>query len=117
MRVPPDQSATRSAARCSARSGSRPASSRVMRVSRVPNANASTRAARGDAGLHVLEQHARVGRHRARDVEHEHEPPRALGRRAPAALEQLAALAQREARVVARRSGTGRAGASGACGG
>ena len=54
--------------------------------------------ARRDARLHVLEQHARVGRHRARDVEHEHEPPRPLRRRAPAALEQLAAVAQRAPR-------------------
>ena len=44
MRVPPDQSWTASAARRSARSGSRPDSSRVTRVSRVPNTNASTRA-------------------------------------------------------------------------
>ena len=43
MRVPPDQSATAPAARASAASGSRDDSSRVMRVSRVPSANASTR--------------------------------------------------------------------------
>ena len=97
MRVPPDQSSTRSAARASARSGSRPASSRVIRVSRVPKAKASTRALGGDAGLHVLQQHARVGRHRARDVADEHEPARALGRLAVAALDQLAAVAQRGA--------------------
>ena len=52
---------------------------------------------RGDAGLQVLEHHARVRRHRARDVAHEHEPPRALGGLAVAALEQLAAVAQRGA--------------------
>ena len=44
IRVPPDQSLTAAAARASARSESRPRSSRVTRVSRVPNTNASTRA-------------------------------------------------------------------------
>ena len=43
MRVPPEKSVTAAAARSSARSWSRPASSWVMRVSRVPKANASTR--------------------------------------------------------------------------
>ena len=49
----------------------------------------------GDAGLQVLEHHPRVRRHRARDVADEHEPPRALGGLAVAALEQLAAVPQR----------------------
>src|SRR5919199_3784317 len=43
MRVPPDQSTTAADARSSARSGSRRPSSCVIRVSRVPNTNASTR--------------------------------------------------------------------------
>ena len=43
IRVPPEKSTTAAVARRSASSWSRPASSRVMRVSRVPKANASTR--------------------------------------------------------------------------
>ena len=43
MRVPPDQSATVAETRARPMSGSRPASSRVTRVSCVPNTNASTR--------------------------------------------------------------------------
>ena len=43
IRVPPAKSVTAAAARSSARSWSRPPSSLVIRVSRVPNANASTR--------------------------------------------------------------------------
>ena len=53
--------------------------------------------ARRDRGLQVLQQHPRVGRHRARDVADEHEPARALGRLAVAALDELAAVAQRDA--------------------
>ena len=41
--MPPDQSDTAAAARATAASGSRPPSSRVTRVRRVPNTNASTR--------------------------------------------------------------------------
>ena len=77
-----------------------------MRVSRVPKANASTRARRGDAGLHVLEQHARVGRHRARDVEHEHEPARALGRARASGARAARRPGAASTRAVARRSGT-----------
>ena len=97
MRVPPDQSSTASAARASARSGSRPRQlARDAREPRAEHERLDARA-RGDAGLHVLQQHPRVRRHRARHVADEHEPPRPLGRLAVAALEQLAAVAQRGA--------------------
>jgi hypothetical protein len=77
-----------------------------MRVSRVPKTNASTRACVGHAALQVLQQHPRVRRHRARDVADEHELARALARLAPAALDRLAAVAQRRAhrRAAGRRT-------------
>ena len=43
IRVPPSQSKTTSAARASASSGRRRSSERVIRVSRVPKQNTSTR--------------------------------------------------------------------------
>ena len=103
-----------SAARRSARSGSRPASSRVMRVRRVPNANASTRRRAATARLHVLEQHPRVGLHRARHVEDQHERPvarargRASGARAArrrSAATRAPCAAGRGPRRAARRTG------------
>ena len=52
---------------------------------------------RGHRGLEVLQQHPRVGRHRAGDVAHQHDAAGPHARLAPAALHQLAAVAQRRA--------------------
>ena len=69
MRVPPDQSATVFAMRSRACAGSRPSSSRVTRVSRVPNRKASIRAAvAAREGVEEEEEQARVALHGAADV-------------------------------------------------
>ena len=97
MRVPPDQSSAAPAARSSARSGSRPRE--LGRDAGEPRSEHERLdpPARGHAGLHVLEQHAGVGLHRAGHVADEHERARALGGLAPVALERVAARAQRGA--------------------
>ena len=95
MRVPLPQSTAISFARASAASGSRVARSGVSRVSRVPNANASTPAPRADDRVEVEEERPRVGVHRARDVAEDDELPRDGLARLPRLLDRLAAGAQR----------------------
>ena len=116
IRVPPDQSVTRSAARCSAQVGVAPGE-----LQRQPRELGAERErldarARGDARLHVLEQHARVGRHRARDVEHEHQ----RGAGAASARASAARAARRPGAATRAWSRAGRAGGRGgapaACG-
>ena len=76
--------------------------------------------ARGDARLHVLQQHPRVRRHRARHVADQHEPPRAAaparGSGARAARRRGAARRARSRAGRARRGGawSARCGASAA---
>ena len=78
--------------------------------------------ARGHGGLHVHQQHPRVGRHGAGNIAHEDEPARPQRRGAVAALDELAAVAQREpdrgAQVVhvAAPRASGRCGARSAAG-
>ena len=84
----------------------------------MPKTNASTRRRARHAGLHVLEQHARVGLHRAGHVADEHERARALARAPPVALDRVALVAERAAdgppagpggrRRAARRGAPGR---------
>ena len=84
-RVPPDQSATDSAADARAASGSRRVSSRVMRVNRVPMVNTSTRPARRDptAAWPKRAKPPGVGCHAPGHVEQQHQPPGPGLRRAP----------------------------------
>ena len=106
MRVPPDQSATASAARATAASGSLAA--QLVRDARQAGAERERLdpAARRHRGLQVLHEHPRVRLHRPRHVADQHQRPRALGALAPAPLDRLAAVAQRRAhraaQVVAR---------------
>jgi len=58
-------------------------------------------AARDDRGVHVVQEHPRVGRHRARDVDDQDERALALAGRVPAAVHRLAAVAQRGAHGAA----------------
>ena len=77
IRVPPAQSLTESATRASARSRSRSRSSRVTRVSRVPNTNDSVRTSdAADERLDEAQQQPRVALHRARDVAQDDERAR-----------------------------------------
>ena len=97
MRVPPLQSSTAAAARAQRPVGVAPA--QLAGHAREPRAEHERLhpGPRGHARLHVLQQHAAVRRHRAAHVAHEHEPPRPRRLLAVAALEQLAAGAQRGA--------------------
>ena len=115
IRVPPDQSATASAARRQRAVGV--AAAQLARHARQPRAEHERLDARagGDARLHVLQQHPRVRRHRARHVAHQHEPARALcaarGSGARAARRRGAATRARCARrscVVARGAASAR---------
>ena len=95
MRVPPPRSTTAPVARASARSTSRPASSWVIRVRRVPNAKASTRRRAATAACTYCSSIRAYGRHRARYVDDEHHRALRQPRFAPAALHRIAAVAQR----------------------
>ena len=95
MRVPLPQSTAISFARASAASGSRVARSGVSRVSRVPNANASTPAPGADDRVQEEEERARVRVHRAGDVAEDDELPRDRLARLPRLLDRLAAGAER----------------------
>ena len=104
MRVPLDQSGAAAAARWIARSGWRPASARVSRVSRVANTNASTCGPLPAAEVEELQVGARVGLHRARDVAQHHEPARHDAAPPAREAERLAAGAQAARAGVRRRS-------------
>ena len=122
MRVPPDQSCGRAGGAVERAVGVAAGELRGhAREARAEHERLDA-PARGHAGLHVLEQHARVGLHRAGHVADEHERARPLGRLAPVALERVAGRAERgadgAAQVRARRVRR-RAAAAGrrACGG
>ena len=97
MRVPPDQSTT--ARGRAVERAVRVADAELVRDARQPRAEHERldAAVRRDRRVQVLQQHPRVRRHRARDVADEHELARALHVLAPAAVERLAAVAQRRA--------------------
>ena len=112
MRVPPDQSSTAADARVERAVGV--AHAELVRDARQARAEGERldAAVRRDRRVQVLQQHPRVRRHRARHVADEHELARALGGLAPAALERLAAVAQRRADRRAAGRAARRAGAS-----
>ncbi len=116
MRVPPDQSVTRSDG--AAQRAVRIAPLEVARHAREPGAEHERldAGARRDRRLQVLEQHPRVRGHRARDVAHEHDAARALPGLAVAPLDHLSAVAQRgphgRAQVVDLAAAARRAGAA-----
>ena len=133
-RVPPDQSATRVARRRRARRRDRATTARrVMRVSRVPSANASTRPRPTTAACRNRTQRAGVRLHRAAHVAQQHDAARARrparrttrlhrlaagAQRAPHGAAQVGAAAPRArpragASAAARRPGGGRPSAGG----
>ena len=97
MRVPPDQSFGRSGGAVERAVGI--AAGELPGDAREPGAEHERLDAPAGrhAGLHVLEQHARVRLHRAGHVAHQDERPGALGRLAPVALHRVAAGAERGA--------------------
>ena len=95
IRVPPEKSVTASAARSSARSWSRPPSSLVIRVSRVPNANASTRRR---AATDACRYWSSIRAYGVIEPDTSHTSttrPRPCARRPPVTVDRLAAGAQR----------------------